>query len=639
MKLKTDKIVRNLWLPVILWLIFIPAGGQEYSSMFISDSLKENAHAVIREYIREFELQSEDKGIERIREAVTVLDKNGDNAAILVIGYDKDSRVSIYEANIYDKFGKKVKKIKQSEISDSPAKAGATLFSDNRVMSFRPDFGDYPYTVEYEYEVSFSNLISYGSWFPLREYDVSLEHARFTLFYPPGIQYLKKEINVSESPKIINQHDKTGVEWECSNIRAIEYEPFNTDLDERVPQVYLMPLRLSYGSYRGTASNWTEYGRWIQQLYEGRDNISQEEKIRVAGLLESANDTLAKIRLLYEYMQEHTRYVGIQLGIGGLQPFPAATVYETGYGDCKALSNYMHSLLKQIGVESYPALVSSGEYIKPVFKDFPNFLQFDHVILCVPFDKDTIWLECTSQNIPFGFLGTFTDDRDVLLITPEGGKLAHTRKYTTEENLRSCKAEFRIDAKGAANCTISTQYLALQYFDIFGLFSYNPDEQKKWIYSNLTLPSPQLSEYKLKNCKSSLPAATIDITLTSGNYCSFTGKYMVLPLNMINVQPAVKKVIKDRCSDFLISRSSVDYDTLIYHLPDGYKLESLPAGKNIKSAFGEYATTVDNAGNTIVYTRRYKVNEGRYKAAEYRNFCDFCLSVSKADGEKLMFSR
>ena len=82
----------------------------------IADSLKENANAVIREYTKEFELQSVNKGKEKIKRIITILDNNGDNYGNLTIAYDKDSKVSISKAIIYDKDGKKVKKINQSEI-------------------------------------------------------------------------------------------------------------------------------------------------------------------------------------------------------------------------------------------------------------------------------------------------------------------------------------------------------------------------------------------------------------------------------------------------------------------------------------------------------------------------------------------
>ena len=162
------------WLTIISALIFVSATGQNYSAGLIADSLKENSNAVIREYVKEFELHNVNKATERIKEIITVLDKNGDEYGNLNIPYDKDSKVSIYEAAIYDKYGKKVKKISQSELSDSPAHDGGSLYSDNRIKYYRPHYGDYPYTVEYEYEIAYSNLYSYGRWDPVYGYNISL---------------------------------------------------------------------------------------------------------------------------------------------------------------------------------------------------------------------------------------------------------------------------------------------------------------------------------------------------------------------------------------------------------------------------------------------------------------------------------
>jgi len=629
------------YLLIVFILIFssLIASAQLWTASSIPDSLKENAHCVIREYIRELELKSVNGGVERTRKVITILDKEGENQAYFGISYDKNSSVIIKQILIYDSSGKQIKKVKPSEITDSPSFSNYSLYSDDRVKFYKPDGASYPYTVEYIYETDMSNLISYGAWRPVSDYDMSLQHSEFTFVYPADLVSNRKETQVALKSTETRKDGKHTDTWEISNLKAIEEEPFDVSLYERIPAVYLMPKELIYDDYKGKVANWEEYGSWINALYEGKSELSETEKLKVGLLLKDIPDTIRRIQTLYKYMQDNTRYVAITLGIGGFQPFDAKTVFETGYGDCKALSNYMHALLKFSGIKSYPALVSAGRYIVSIFPDFPNFQQFNHVILCVPVQKDTIWLECTSQTAPFGFLGDFTDNRQVLLLTEDGGKFSRTKKYDATQNLRESYSLFSVDSTGTANCSLKTTYTGLQYNDIYSVLLSKPEDQKKWLYRNSSLPSPSISDFSIRENKENLPSAVITESVTSRNFGSFSGKYMLLPLNMINAQVSIPKMLKPRCSEILIHRSSLDSDTLVYQLPNNYTCESVPPPKSIKSVFGEYYYSVELKENDVIYTRRFLISEGRYNLSLYKELYEFILAVSKADNLKIMLTK
>jgi hypothetical protein len=581
---------------------------------------------------------SVNKSIEHIRKVWTVLDKEGENLAYLSIPYDQNSSVTIKQIVIYDSNGKKIKSVKQADIVDIPAYSSFELFSEDRIRYFKPEQPEYPYTISYEYVLNCSNIISFAIWRPFGNYNVSAQHARLTIIHPAKVKINKKEIKVKQTSSEVQKDDVIET-WELNNIPALEREPYSFSISERISSVYLMPEALIYYNNEGSARNWQEYGRWVYSLYRQRDELSELEKPKINLLLKDIPDTLDRIRALYKYVQENTRYVSITLGAGGFQPFDAKTVFGTGYGDCKALSNYMYSLLKFIGVKSYPALVASGTYIIQIFPEFPSFQQFDHVILCVPQKKDTIWLECTNQKIPFGFLGDFTDGREVLLITENGGVFAHTTKYNSNDNLRVSKTEFIIDPDGTANCTSEVIFKGLQYDNLTGFVNSNYDEQKKWLYDRSTLPSYQLLSFAMNENRSRLPVLKINENSKSKSYCSFSGQYMILPLNLINAQDPLQKMLKPRYSDILLSRSFTDCDTMVYYIPKNFRVESLPSGIKIDSQFGTFSYSVSGSENKIVYIRRFTVNEGRYKPAEYKNLYEFLLAVSKADNTKVILTK
>lgn len=611
--------------------------AQNYAISEIPDSLKTDAFVVVRNDIKEVSLTEVNKGVTKRKIAYTILNKVGEEQAYFVAFYDKETSVTVNSITMYDKFGEKIRKIKSNEIIDIPAYSGA-LFADDRVKAYKTDYAQIPYTIEYDYEVSSTNMISQGVWSPYSQYNQSVQNSIFKIIFPPSITLNKKELGLNISESINIEGKKI---WECQthNLKAVIGEPYSTSFQERVPRVYFMSSVIKWDNHVGSSNTWNEYGKWAFELYDGRNELCEAEKIKVSELLKNTPDTLEQIKKLYTYMQDRTRYVGIQIGIGGFQPFDAKTVYETGYGDCKALTNYMYSLLKYAGIKSHPALVGSGNYIEPILLDFPNFHQFNHVILAVPYKSDTIWLESTSQIIPFGFLGDFTDDRDVLLLTKDGGKFAHTTKYNANHNTKTSNIKIVIDTLGNANCKIATTYSALQYDKITNLFILNADEQKKWLYEDCDFPSPQINTFSITQNKKMIPDAIVTQELASKNYATFSGNYMVVPLNIASKMNPITKMINVRQSQVVISRDNSYKDSITIELPKSYRIGSLPQEKKLDSKFGSYSYTLNAKDNIITYVRNLTTYKGKHPAGEYKEFYDAILAISKADGLKIMVTK
>ena len=102
-------------------------------------------------------------------------------------------------------------------------------------------------------------------------------------------------------------------------------------------------------------------------------------------------------------MQSKSRYIFVALGIGGWQPMLPDEVQKKGYGDCKGLSTYMKILLDEAGIPSYYCKINSANSSVSFDEDFPK-MGGNHIILMVPTEKGTIWLENTSQDIAFNHL-------------------------------------------------------------------------------------------------------------------------------------------------------------------------------------------------------------------------------------------
>ncbi|MCF6171355.1 MAG: transglutaminase family protein [Bacteroidales bacterium] len=213
--------------------------------------------------------------------------------------------------------------------------------------------------------------------------------------------------NTDKEPDVYTVRKQVHYRWTFNNIKPIKHEKYDLKFDDLVTKVMTAPSNFEMDGYLGNSDSWENFGLWIYSLNQGRNEIPPETKNELMALTKDSQDTREKIELIYNYMQTKTRYVNVVIGIGGWQPFHASDVDEDGYGDCKALTNYTCSLLNAVGIPSYYTIIRAGSEASDIKTNLPSN-QFNHAILCVPDGNDTIWLECTSQRTPVGYMGTFT---------------------------------------------------------------------------------------------------------------------------------------------------------------------------------------------------------------------------------------
>ncbi len=383
-------------------------------------------------------------------------------------------------------------------------------------------------------------------------------------------------------------------------------------------------------------STWQDFGKFVYALKQGRDELPENIKNVVHNLTDGISDNKKKIEVLYDFFQKNTRYVSIQLGIGGWQPFDAKYVAINRYGDCKALSNYMYALLKEAGIKSFYTLVKAGTNKKFFISDFPSS-QFNHVILCVPSPKDTCWLECTSQTIAAGYLSSFTSDRNVLLIDEDGGKLVRTPKYSVNQNLQLRKTKATVDTEGKLVADVVTIYKATQQDELHGMINaLSKDKVLEYLKSEIDLPNYDVVNFDYKEEKSDLPVIKETLSLTADNYVQVSGSRLFITPNILTRSHKKLMDNNDRKFNVELTLEYKDVDSVEIKIPAGYKAEAVPQDVDLQTKFGRYKVLFKVMPEKIIYYRSMEQFEGKFPPDAYSDLVKFYQRIYGSDRSKIV---
>ncbi|MEZ5001098.1 MAG: DUF3857 domain-containing protein [Bacteroidales bacterium] len=286
------------WLFISL-ILGVPLYGQRNAKYPLSDlspTLIEKSVAVVRMYEETLDIQGINRATNRVKYAITVLNKAGEDYGVFHEYYDKFVSIGNIQATIYDSDGSVIEKVKAADIKDYSATSSFSIYDDNRQKYFPPQVKGFPYTVEYEYTCNYNGIFHLPSWSPFPGYDVAVEKSRFVITTPEDYKLNYREYNLPVGVSVRDDGKRITYEWEVSDMPPVEQEEYAPYLEDFMPYVMTAPVDFEFDGYTGNMSTWEEFGMWQLRLLEGRDNIPQDIGIKIMGMVDTIDNPVERSR-------------------------------------------------------------------------------------------------------------------------------------------------------------------------------------------------------------------------------------------------------------------------------------------------------------------------------------------------------
>lgn len=609
-----------LFLSVLYFISSIPLFSQQYRSEFIENIMH------IKLDPRSISYQDTIK--------LMINERMGDHDAKGTLQFQKQEKASFGDVWIKGITNQNIRKLSKKEIKQQHYTGAESLYEDRMVTYFTAKHDQYPYIIDYtqKYErKKYTHIISLD----YSKYEIPIKKGILTLEHPI-------DINIKQHVKNVDIHYTDTIDQTIyhryhfthkPNFRQEKYASVNTS---KSPQIIISPINFKYG-IEGRNDNWITFGNWIFELNKGRDILPQSEKDIIQKLIEQEKDKREQIKILYRYLQEKHRYINVSTKIGGLQTHPAEYVVNNRYGDCKALTNYMQSILKFIDIDSYYTLIYNDNQVYDLDEKF-SYNAFNHAILTIPLEGDTIHLECTSKNNPFGYLGTTNQGRKALLIKENESKLIQIPKLSAADVLCTRDFTINISKDESAIVNLESRLKGYTYERVSAYEAYtNSNTMNQFIRDNIFEGTFDIIDYQIqRNNESEEVYIDLSVNCKMNYICKTYGKNTVL--NSFSLGIPVFETPETRTQDLQIDIPIYKKDKQVIKF-ENETISKIPSDIILVSPYDDYykISFKLEKGDTVIVEKEFLISAKRLNLAEYKDFYLFVNKVKEKENSKIYF--
>ncbi len=488
--------------------------------------------------------------------------------------------------------------------------------------------------IEYKYKVYRNQLVN-GDDFVL-SYGLQVSEpivwADFKVIIPDTKSLRYKILNLDYNKC---QANLTPVIKEYPGYRQYEWE--FRDIPAIIPEANIPPnSKINARILISTFDSWQDVYDWWWGLARDKIQVNQAIGQKVKDLTGDKDTILDKARAIYNFCAEDIRYVAVEYGQAGYEPHKTAEVFFNKYGDCKDQAMLLVAMLREIGLESYPVLIGTDDYLN-LEEDFPS-VNFNHCIAAVKLEQEFIFLDPTCSTCCFGNLPAGDQGRRVLVFTDTGYKIVTTPVHSAWDNYvgRILKMRINPDESIQAQRSVFTR----------GLYDAG---QRSWLrYSTQEAISESLKQaiqkistasrlikYDIRNLDDLNKNVVLDYSFSGREYWIKAGNLRILPqLTSWDTSIAAKQARRYPLDLGLPETKEIQVEVI---LPQYFELEYLPADLKKSSPWLDVSVEYHLDHNRLYFKQVILIKKRYVSLEEYSGFKAFLEEISNGIKKRVVF--
>jgi hypothetical protein len=426
--------------------------------------------------------------------------------------------------------------------------------------------------------------------------------------------------------------------------------PFPNDDWMPPPSMFRWNVKFYYTYATSAASFWDAEGKRLAQEVEGFIHPNREQKATVADIVAPTDTEEQKARKIYEAVMKldntdfSRRKSEAERKKDKLKEInKAEDVWKQRSGSGDEIALLYVALARAAGLQAWPMKVVDRS--RAIFDlNYLSVRQLDDYIAGVELDGKKVYLDPGQNMCPFGSLHWKHTFAGGLRLTEKGAVFETTPGVTYKDSIVKRVASLDLDEAG--NVKGSVRFVMAGPSALFWrqlALENDEEEVKKQFNESMRayLPEGVQADFDHFAGLEDPNVNLVGIANVSGSTGSATGKHFFLPGLFFESRAKHPFVAKERrIIPIDVHYPELMQDEATYHLPAGFKVESLPQDANASWPDHALFNVQSNAKNgSVIVFRSLAYNFTVLDPNEYPDLHDFYLKVAAADQQQLVLTR